>query len=88
MRKFKLVIVTTYNYHYSKEFDSIKSLTQFVRRNKVYFKDFQSFILYNDIYEHFAVFGSSIIPLSVLEMKVQELRSLKFSLINHYHGKS
>jgi hypothetical protein len=72
MTKFKLHIQTA-SAQFDREFDSIKSMQQYIRRNQSDAIKTTKYILHNDQWERFATFGNQIIPKSQLQTILQSL---------------
>lgn len=72
MKRFRLeyVCYTSIVYHY---FGSIKSMNQYILRNKNYIKKFKKQILIDDTYQPFVCFGCAIVSLPELKKHIARL---------------
>jgi len=71
-KKFKFV-VEALGASFEKEFSSLKALRQFERRNRL--SDAVHYIWHNDQWERFVVYGSQVIPKSILQSLLYSLNS-------------
>jgi hypothetical protein len=67
------IVVEALGSSFEREFASLKALRQFERRNKL--SDCIPYVWHNDQWERFVIYGSQVIPKSILQSLLNSLNS-------------